>query len=255
MTNVPGEGPQPLASSWRERLLADYPWLVYLLPIFVFFAVTALESSPPEFLAETRGYPTVYILKIALVAIALWFVSPGYRAFPLRVTPLSLLVGAVGAAVWIGLCQLDWEERLITSLGWEWLATSTARMQYDPFANIQNDPPWLYAFLTVRLFGLVLVVPVMEEFFLRGFVMRIVSSPDLEKLPIGPMPLAGLVAGTVVPLLMHPATEALAPLVWFTGVTLWMCYTRSIWDCIVVHVVTNLGLGVYVLAQGDWRLW
>jgi uncharacterized protein len=238
----------------RERWLVTYPWLVYLLPMAVFMAVGALESSPPSFLAESRGYPTVYIVKIALVAIAIWFVSPGYRAFPLRMTPLSVLVGAVGAAIWIGLCQLDVEERFFTAIGFEGLRDFNARMQYDPFANIQNDPAWLYAFLAVRLFGLVLVVPVMEEFFLRGFVMRIVSTSDWEKLPIGPMPLAGLVAGTVVPLLMHPASEALAPLVWFTGVTAWMWYTRSIWDCIMVHAVTNLGLGVYALAYGDWRL-
>ncbi|MEX0585043.1 MAG: CAAX prenyl protease-related protein [Pirellulales bacterium] len=188
------------------------------------------------------------------MAIAFWFVSPGYWAFPLRVTPLSLLVGVVGAAVWIGLCQLDWEERLLPAVGLQWLLDATARTDYDPFAHLGSNSPWLYAFLAFRLVGLALVVPVMEEFFLRGFVMRIVASSDWEKLPIGPMPIAGLVAGTLVPVMMHPASEALAAIVWFSGVTWWMIRTRSIWDCIVVHAVTNLGLGIYVFATGDWRL-
>jgi hypothetical protein len=32
-------------------------------------------------------------------------------------------------------------------------------------------------------------------------------------------------------------------------------YTRSIAQCIVAHSVTNLALGIYVLATGKWYFW
>jgi hypothetical protein len=31
-----------------------------------------------------------------------------------------------------------------------------------------------------------------------------------------------------------------------------MYQTRSIWDCVAAHAVTNLLLGLWVLASGDW---
>jgi membrane protease YdiL (CAAX protease family) len=37
-------------------------------------------------------------------------------------------------------------------------------------------------------------------------------------------------------------------------VTWLMVKTRNIWDCVVAHAVTNLLLGVYVVATGQWQL-
>jgi uncharacterized protein len=54
-----------------------------------------------------------------------------------------------------------------------------------------------------------------------------------------------------VPVLMHPA-EMLAAAVWFTLVTWLMFKTKNIWDCVVAHGVTNLLLGIWVVASGDW---
>jgi hypothetical protein len=46
----------------------------------------------------------------------------------------------------------------------------------------------------------------------------------------------------------------LAALVWFSLVTLLMVRTRSMWDCVVAHAVTNLLLGIYVVYSGSWAL-
>jgi hypothetical protein len=34
-----------------------------------------------------------------------------------------------------------------------------------------------------------------------------------------------------------------------------MLRTRNIWDCVAAHAITNLMLGIYVVAAHDWRLW
>jgi CAAX prenyl protease-like protein len=101
--------------------------------------------------------------------------------------------------------------------------------------------------------GLVLIVPVIEEFFLRGFLMRYVVNDAWWEVPFGQVNRAAIVVGTLFPVLYHP--EKLAALVWFSLVTWLMVRTRNIWDCIAAHAITNLMLGVYVVTQGEWRLW
>jgi len=34
-----------------------------------------------------------------------------------------------------------------------------------------------------------------------------------------------------------------------------MVRTRNFWDCVAAHAVTNLLLGVYIVAAGQWTLW
>ena len=92
-----------------------------------------------------------------------------------------------------------------------------------------------------------------EEFFLRGFLMRFLTDNEWWKVSFSKIATAGLVAGTVVPMLMHPG-EIVAALVWFSGVTWLMLRTGNLWACIVAHAITNLLLGIYVVVSGEWWL-
>ena len=44
---------------------------------------------------EYKHYPVIYTVKIALTAVAIWFVLPGYRQFPFRISWLAIVVGVV----------------------------------------------------------------------------------------------------------------------------------------------------------------
>ena len=101
--------------------------------------------------------------------------------------------------------------------------------------------------------GLAVIVPVIEEFFLRGFLMRYVVHEQWWQVPFGSVNRLAVIAGTAVPMMMHPG-ELLAAFVWFSFVTLLMVRTRNIWDCVVAHGVTNLLLGVYVVWFDQWQL-
>ena len=91
-----------------------------------------------------------------------------------------------------------------------------------------------------------LVVPLIEEMFLRGFVMRYTQAERWWTVPWGVADRTALMAATVIPVLLHPA-EALAAAVWF-GMIHWLYLrTKNIWDCVAAHAVTNLLLGLYVL--------
>jgi uncharacterized protein len=230
----------------------------------VFMLVGSLEPTPDTLGGKSIGlaipylyYPVVYAIKIALTLAAIGFVLPGYRQFPFRISFLSIAVGVVGVVIWICICRLDLEhaylQPVFERVGLGWIIGSGERAAFNPFVHFADQKVWAWTFLAIRFFGLALIVPVIEEFFLRGFVMRFVVESDWWKVPFGNMNRLAIVLGTLVPVLMHPA-ELLAAAVWFSMVTWLMLRTRNIWDCVAAHAVTNLLLGIYVVSTNNWQL-
>ncbi len=242
------------SNGWLSR----YPWAAFIVPFAVYMAGNSLEPTadkPFSLLGlsiEYSAYPIVYSIKIALTVLAIVVVSPGYRQFPLRLSPLAPLVGIVGAVLWIAICKLNLEANWLGPLGLDSLVDLGRRPGFNPLEQMADRPPLGYAFLAIRLFGLVLVVPLIEEFFIRGFVMRFVIDADWWKVPFGTLTPTAIAAGTLLQMLMHPA-ELFAAAVWFTLITWLMFKTRNIWDCVVAHAVTNGLLGAWVIATGEWE--
>ena len=99
------------------------------------------------------------------------------------------------------------------------------------------------------------VVPVIEEFFLRGFLMRMVVDQDWWKVPFGKVNAAAVAVSIVVPVLWHQPGEFLAAAAWFGMVTWLMVRTRNPWDCVLAHAVTNLLVGRLRGDLRQWELW
>ena len=251
----------PPASGTLRNYLANNPWVVFGLPLAVFAAVNALEPTPEKpfelfgWSIDYSRYPVVYLVKILLTMVAIALVWPGYRQFPWRLSALAPLVGLVGGVIWIGLCKLGLASRLFGAVGLGWLTDTGTRSAFNPLDHWSDQPALAYAFLALRFWGLAVIVPVIEEFFLRGLVMRYFLAHEWWKVPFGAISPTAILAGTLVPIAMHPLSELLAVIVWFSMVTWLMKKTRNIWDCIVAHAVTNAMIGVWVLASGDWFLW
>jgi uncharacterized protein len=246
--------------SGRESLLEKHRWLVFVLPFAVYMLAGALEPSHDASGGKLLGlaipytaYPLFYCLKIALTLAAMAFVWPGYRQFGRPSGLLWLLVGAVGIVVWVGLCKLSAVSGLSGVLAK--LPGYGERPAFDPLTELAAAPVWAWTFLGIRFFGLVVVVPVIEEFFLRGFVMRVVMDADWWKVPLGKVNAAAVVVSLAWPLLTHQPGEFLAGLAWFGMVTWLMVRTRNLWACVAAHATTNLLLGIYVVVWHDWPLW
>jgi CAAX prenyl protease-like protein len=248
---------EPLTPTGRwAAALQHRPWLVFVVPMVVFMVVGTLEPTPTSLGGSTIGlaipyeaYPLVYAIKIALTVAAMLAVLPGYWQFRIRITPLSLLVGVIGAVAWIGLEELHLEQRLLTPLGLGRVLSLGHRSGFNPMEHFSGNAAW--AFLALRFFGLVAVVPIVEVFFLRGFVMRYLVDASWWQVPFGQVNRGALIAGTLFPMAAHPA-ELVAAAVWFSLVTWLMLRTKSLWDCIAAHAVTNLALGGYVVFTGHW---
>lgn len=256
----------------RLAVLNRHRWVTFVLPFLVFMLITSLEPTREVPGGGMLGlaipfdcYPLVYVLKIGLTIAAMVFVWPGYGEFPFRIGRLAVLVGVVGIVVWVGLCSLDFDglfwidaegtflRALLEPIGMERLIDAGARSQYNPVVELAAWPVLAYGFLAIRFVGLVLVVSVVEEFFLRGFVLRFVIRNDWWNVPIGRVTKTSAVVTTLAAMATHP-TELLAAAVWFSMVTWLYAKTRNIWDCVAAHAITNLLLGIYVVSTDQWRL-
>ncbi len=241
----------------------ESPWLVCLLPFAVYMLLGSFEPAPPpqngveaakpwlDLGIQYRHYPLVYTVKIFATAAAMIFVLPGYWQYPRRLTWLAVVIGVAGVVLWVVLSQL--QHLLTKSSEIEWIKSLGQRSAFNPLKQMQEHPALKYGFLIVRFIGLVIIVPIIEEFFLRGFLMRYVQAERWWEVPFGQVNRAAVIVGTAVPMLMHPQ-ELMAALVWFSVVTWLMVRTRSIWDCILAHTITNLLLGLWVLNSDQWWL-
>lgn len=163
--------------SWRNRqaILTRHPWITFVLPLAVYMVVGALEPVPAAggtrswFFLPLVCFPAVCTLKIVLTAAAVWYVLPGYRQFPFRVSLGALVTGAVGVGMWIALCGLGWERKCFGMLGLGTFVDFGARSSYNPFAALQGcSPVFIWSFVMLRLAGMTLLVPPIEEFFSCG---------------------------------------------------------------------------------------
>ena len=247
-----------------QSLLERHRWLVFVLPFAVYMLAGAVEPSHGESGGNFLGlsipysaYPLIYTLKIGLTLAAMALVLPGYRQFRRPPGMLAVIIGAVGIVVWVGGCKLSDVCGLtdLLTVALTKLHMYAPRPAYDPLTELAAVPAWAWTFLGIRFFGLVAVVPIIEEFFLRGFLMRVVMEADWWKVPFGQASRAAVIVALAWPLLTHQPGEYLAGIAWFGMVTWLMVRTRNPWDCVVAHAVTNLLLGIYVMVWHNWALW
>ncbi len=238
------EQPAPPASSQTKT---SSPILAYVLPFVLFMVLTAAEGWEPL----AAYYPFVYTVKIAVVLAAWSYFRGSYPAFSNSGFGWAVIAGIAGVAVWIGLWKLNLEAHVADLLP-SWLYSAN-RSGYDPFESIGGGGGGAWAFVAVRLFGLAIVVPLMEEVFWRGFLLRYLVKDNFETVPQGQFTGFSFAVVTVLFTLAHP--ELLAAAIWCAGINLLYYHTKNLWACIVAHAVTNLLLGVYILATGTWVLW
>lgn len=228
--------------------------LPFVLPLVVFLMIAsrypdfASEEEPDLILTSTYWYVGMIALQVVLAVGLLVYFRKIYRQhFPFRVSLLSVVVGAIGVAVWIGICSLQIEPKIFGLMGFDF-----SRPSFDPFTL--QDSGVLAAFLFFRIVLLAIIVPLIEELFLRGWFIRWVEDPEWENLSLQGLSWKALLAASAYGVLTHPS-EAIAAFAWFGLVSWLMNKTGSLWDCVVAHAVTNLLLGIYVLIYAQWHLW
>lgn len=117
-------------------------------------------------------------------------------------------------------------------------------------ASALNDP-WVLGWRTARA---VIIVPVVEELFWRGWLMRWLINPDFQRVPLGAYSPLSFWITVVLFASEHGPYWDVGLL---TGIVynLWMIRSKSVSSCILMHAVTNGALSAYVIATAQWQYW
>ena len=185
-------------------------------------------------------------LRLVALSLVLPLVSRQVLSFRVNAGFGSVLVGAAIFAIWIlpdmlfpGYRQSILFQNAVTGK----TATSlTASALDDPLVlALRSARSWV-------------LVPIIEELFWRGWLMRWLIDTDFEKVPFGAY--SRLAFWTVA--LLFAAEHGpywdvgLAAGVLFNS---WAARTRSLGDLILAHAVANFGLCAYVIGWGKWEYW
>lgn len=223
--------------------------MLEIIPFALPFALyVVLSQVSAQF---SNHYPLFYTVCVLLTGMATIFLLRGKAIVKMHrnIAP-GIIFGSIGIVTWIFLCRLHLEQSIIRFLP-DWLHPDN-RMSFNPFQAIEN-PLGQWSFVAARLLGLAVLVPVIEEIFWRGFLLRWIISPEWQDQKIGDFTLKSFLMITLLFTLAHP--EWLAAAVYCSLINILLYWKRDLWNCIVAHGTSNLLLGLYILYSQTWELW
>ncbi|ATE60513.1 CAAX prenyl protease-related protein [Thauera sinica] len=215
------------------------------LPFAIYMAMLALGQAlapAPGSILHAAWYP----LQIGLTGLALVLLWPHYaelhrgaaggRRLPAAGVAMAVALGLAVFGAWVNL------DLPLLSLG----------MSVEPPPAGADGTPDL-RWLAVRVFGAAVVVPLMEELFWRSFITRWIDRDDFRSLAPAAISLRAALLGSLVFGVEHT--------LWFAGLLAGLAYvwlyrrSGSLWLAVLAHGTTNLVLGLWVIATGNWQFW
>jgi len=223
-----------------QKVQRRFKAIPFIAPFVVFVLLLGFRSYLP--FAPKWEYPARVIVVSGLMLITSRKVIAKRILFPLQSTLLGLLV----FVVWVG------PDLLWPSYRHHWLfqnsLTGSPQSSLNPF--LHSD----VAFLVFRIFGTAVLVPIIEELFWRGWLMRYLIKSDFEEVPLGTY---SRFSFWVTALLFASEHGSYWDVGLLAGASYNWCMlrTKSLADCMLAHAVTNACLAVYVVGFDRWQYW
>jgi CAAX prenyl protease-like protein len=163
------------------------------------------------------------------------------------VSPVATLgIGVLVFLIWIG------PDLISPNYRHHWLFENAVMGQpHGSLSSIAQAQPAVLFFRSVRA---VVIVPIVEELFWRGWLMRWLISPRFDQVALGTWSAQSFWIVAVLFASEHGSY-------WDVGLAAgivynwWMLRTKSLGDLILAHAVTNGCLCAYVIAYGKWEYW
>ncbi|MGI9470672.1 MAG: CPBP family glutamic-type intramembrane protease [Rubripirellula sp.] len=204
-------------------------WIPYVAPMFAFLLLVELSGR------IGAGYEMpMLIARVATpLALLVFFRMRGaYSELCFRITRLSyadLVVGILLAGLWI-----------VPYLVIPSIRPSVDNSVFDPSIA---GPAMVPAVWVIRMLGFACVTPVMEELFMRSFLMRYADAfdtdADFRKLPIGKFTWRSFLVVIGVFIATHVSWEWWVMVPWAILTNLWFYYRKDLFAIVVVHAATN----------------
>ena len=217
--------------------------VAYTAPFVIFVILSALSGlldSAHVLPADMGAMYLLYPLQTMICAGVLAVFWREYRLRPPQRAWIAMAIGVLVFALWVS-PQAAFHR--------------PARLEgFDP--DVFAAQPGLYwTQMVMRLLRLVVVVPLLEEIFWRGFLLRYLINEEFEAVPFGTYTRMSNAVVAVGFMLEHSWADWPAALA--TGLLYnFVAYrTRSLSSCILAHAITNALLGVYILMTRQWGFW
>ena len=220
------------------------PMAAYTVPFLIFmgglFLVSALRATGSEIFWLKHPEYWVYPLQTALCAAALVFYWRQYDFAKRGGLLVATLAGAVVLGIWIApQAVLGFPERIDG---------------FDP--TVFGEGTALYWMTVVARFArLVVIVPLVEEIFWRGFLMRFLVRENFDKARIGEFQWKAFLLVAVFFMLVHSMADWPAAFLCGLAYNFVAVKTGCLSACVAAHALTNLGLGIYIMATRQWGFW
>ncbi|HHY84103.1 MAG TPA: CAAX prenyl protease-related protein [Verrucomicrobia bacterium] len=226
-------------NSFREKIRSS-PVYARVAPFFVFLIITTaggLMGGDWKF--------WLYAAKVFVGAWLIWEMRPFVKEMRWAFSWEAVVVGILIFVIWVGLDPYYPKNHLF----WE----DTAESVWDPFARFGEGSSTAWALVCIRIAGMTLVVPPLEEVFYRSFLYRYGVQTNFTEMPFNRFHPTAFIVVSIVFGLVH--------FQWLPGILCGMAYQglvlrkNRLGDAITAHAITNFLLGVYVVwKQGDaWK--
>jgi uncharacterized protein len=215
----------------------------YVAPMVVFVSLlavsTGLKIVGSQFWLASAEYWIYPLQTIVCGGLLIWF-RPEYDFQRLRNIGFTILVGTFVFVLWISPQQF--------------LGFSPRNAGFNP-SIFANQPLLYWSTVALRFLRLIVVVPLIEEIFWRGFLLRFFVQEDFWRVRFGAFSWPSFVIVTLGFGFSHAKEDWIVA--WMTGAIYnWVAYrTKSLWSCVVAHAVTNLLLGIWIMTTKQWGFW
>jgi uncharacterized protein len=221
----------------RRKLVA------YVAPMLVFAVLLSLSALLKKvdhrFWLASAEYWIYPLQTIVCGGLLIWF-RREYDFEQLRNIAFTIFVAALVFVLWISPQQF---------LGFP---ARNAGFNPDLFAN-QSLLYW--PTVGFRFLRLVIVVPLVEEIFWRGFLLRSLLDENFARVRFGTFSWVSFVVVTLGFGFSHSTDDWIAACLTgaiYNGVAY---RTKSLWSCVLAHAVTNLLLGIWIMTTKQWGFW
>jgi len=240
----------------------DRRTIAYTLPFVVFMAFLGIpellsmvglnlgEQNPQQF--KFWMYVGQTVTALAVLA----YVWKDVQFGPVRGILLATGCGILGIVVWLLPGHL-FHSLSMNDGWWKYLGFAARVDGFNPSEVAEGGRGFYWCVVGLRFLRLVIVVPLVEELFWRGFLMRYLNDLDGDywQVPFGTFHQRSLIGVTLAFVLVHSSVDYLAAAVFGFLMYVVAVRTKSLAACLVMHGVANLILGVYVMSTQQWGYW
>jgi CAAX prenyl protease-like protein len=125
---------------------------------------------------------------------------------------------------------------------------------FDPEA-VGRGSTLYWATVVLRFLRLVVVVPLVEEIFWRGFLLRYLVNERFTTIPVGTFSWVSFLGVTLAFGFTHSRPDWIAAFACGALYNVVAYRTGSLASCVIAHALTNLLLGLWIMQTRQWGFW